>query len=106
MKIADLEQAGAFVGDETEQRTVKWNGSEHTVTVRRVSFGCIAATQAMPEGARNVELVRLCVRLGDDGKEQLTREQAEALDPALAVAFLNAIAEVNGLGKDATDPKG
>ncbi len=103
MKIADLEKGGGFVSESGEKRAIKWAGHEGEVFVRKVSFGRIVATQSLPEAERNIELVRECVRLGDDGDEQLTRKQVESLAPALAAAFLNAVAEVNALGADA-DP--
>jgi hypothetical protein len=104
MNISDLETAGGFVSDAGEKRAIKWNGKDADVFVRRVSFGRIAATQSMPEAERNMALVRECIRLGDDGSEQLTAAQVERLAPALAAAFLNAIAEVNALGEGAADP--
>lgn len=104
MKIADLKQAGGFVGDAAEKRVIKWNGHDAEVFVRRVSFGSITATQALPENERNIELLRQCIRLGDKGNEQLSRKQVEALAPELAAAFLGAIVAVNALGEAADDP--
>lgn len=106
MKISDLEKAGGFVGEAGEKRAIEWGGHKGEVFVRRVSFGKIAATQSLPEAERNMALVRECIRLGDDGSEQLTAEQVASLAPALAGAFMTAIAEVNALDEAADDPNG
>lgn len=103
MRIADLQKDGGFVSEAGESRTIKWHGDEGEVQILRVSFGKIAQTQTLPEAERNVELVRLCVRF-DDGKEQLSREQAESLDPALAIELLKAIADVNRLDEASNGP--
>lgn len=107
MNIAELEQAGGFVVVDAapEKRTIEWNGNAATVFVRRASFGRITALLTLPASDYSVELVRECIRLGDNGDEQLTRAQVESLAPSLATAFLTAVAEVNALSKDATDPK-
>lgn len=103
MKIADIESGNGFVSPELVKRSIKWDGHDGEVFVRRVSFATIAATQSLPDAERSIALVRECVRLGDKGDEQLTRKQVESLAPALAAAFLTAIAEINKLGADA-DP--
>lgn len=105
MNIDDLKSLGGFASERGEKRPIEWNGHKGEVFVRQVSFGRIVATQALPDAERNIELVRECIRLGDNGDVELTREQVETLTPALAAAFMSAIAEVNALGEGAVDPK-
>lgn len=105
MNIDDIKAAGGFTSEQGEKRAIEWSGHKGEVFVRQVSFGRIVATQALPDAERNIALVRECIRLGDSGEVQLSREQVEALNPALASAFMTAIAEVNALGEAATDPK-
>ena len=104
MNIDDIKQAGGFASEQGEKRPIEWNGHKGEVFVRQISFGRIVATQAMPEAERNITLVRECIRLGDSGGEQMTREQVESLAPALAAAFMAEIAKVNALGADADNP--
>lgn len=96
MKIADLEKSGGFV-NEPVKRPIKWGKHEGDVYVRQVSFATVAATMALPDAERSVALIHECIRLGTEGDEQLTMEQAGALSPALAAAFMNAITEVTPL---------
>lgn len=103
MNIDDIKAAGGFASETGEKRAITWNGHKGEVFVRQVSFGRIVATQALPDAERNIELVRECIRLGD-GSEAMTREQVEALSPALAAAFMAEIAKVNALGENAADP--
>ena len=118
MKLADLNAQGAFVDSSLIPVTKTWlhvraNGKgeaeiaedEVKFFVRRASHTQFKRAMAgMPEGAREkVEgldpeclLVCACIRLGDDGEEQLTYEQAESLEPALFKLFIDSVNDTYG----------
>jgi hypothetical protein len=74
--------------------------------VRRGSYGDFARTRADSEKAGvlpDVLMVAMCVRLGEDGGEQMTYEQASSLDPSLFAVFRDAVYEAYDGAK--ADPK-
>lgn len=119
MKLKELKAAGAFVEAAPVKKPIKWphldeNGDpvtdEFTVLVKRQSFAVIEKLYAPGEGedeaavakrSRNAKLISECVLLGEKGDEQIPYEDALNLEPNLAFALLNAVHEVNGLGKAA-----
>jgi len=104
MNIDDIKAAGGFVSEQGEKRTIEWDGRSGEVFVRKASFGRIVTLQELPDAERNMALVRECIRLGDNGDEAMSQDQVAALSPALAAAFMAAIAEVNALAADADSP--
>lgn len=121
MKLKDLKAAGAFVEAAPVKKTIQWDRGqldaeekpvidEFTVLVKRQSFGVIEKLYAPAEGedevavakrSRNAKLISECVLLGEQGDEQIPYEDALNLEPNLAFALLNAVHEVNGIGKGA-----
>lgn len=102
MKLEDLKSLGGFVDDAPVKKHITWkapDGTEHEgdVYVVRQPFGTIekALSDFDEDRSRGAHLIALSIRLGDDASEALTYEQAYALTPALAWAFVNAINETN-----------
>lgn len=101
MNLSDLQALGGFVDTEPVQKEVTWKGADGkenkgTVFVVRQPFG--AVEQALSNAAdRNqaAKLISLSIRLGEDGSESMTYEQAYSLHPNLAWAFAAAMNEVN-----------
>lgn len=102
MNLSELQELGGFVDSTPVEKSITWkgaNGKTHKckVFVVRQPYGAVESAllgddQDRVQGAK---LIALCIRLGDGGSEQLTYDQAYALTPALAWAFVGAINEVN-----------
>src|SRR5690625_79102 len=105
MKIADIQQQGGFVSSELVHRTATWNtqdGQELSVEffVRRAPFGAIDRVVSQLDKSQSAGIISECIRLGDEGEETLTYEQAYALDSRLAAIFAEAVTEVNRLNDE------
>lgn len=102
MDLERLKQAGGLVSDELAKKQGRWERVDGEVFefeffVRRASYGEVRKLGITPSGLVGEALmIAACIRLGDDGSEQLTYDQAYNLDPALASVFLNAIGEEHG----------
>ena len=105
MNIEDLKANGGIVESQLTQRTAYWNGSEITFYVRKLSFGDVDRIYNGEnlDASQAAEMISKAVRLGDNGDEALTYEQAYSLDPNLATVFAEHVMEVNGVGEDAGD---
>jgi len=106
LKISDLQNNGGIVESELVKRSGEWNGDTVEFYVRMLSFGDVdkiynSADLTMSQAA---ELISKAIRLGDNGDEVLTYEQAYSLAPALATLFAEQVMQVNGVG-DEPDPK-
>jgi hypothetical protein len=111
MKLAELQEKGAFINSELVPKELLWtrvvDGEEvtdaFTVHVARLSYGVFerAIGMAPQEGDRSLAaaLIAAAVRLGDDGSERLTYDQAYSLEVGLATLLSNAVSEVNGLNQ-------
>lgn len=103
MRLADLQSLGAFVDTAPVKKTITWratpDGEELTgeVFVVRQPFGEVerALGDLDNERSRGAKLIAMSIRLGENGDEQLTYEQAYQLTPAFAWALVTAINEVN-----------
>lgn len=114
MDLKQLRARGGFVQAPPVPTEVTWThndketGEEQvdtfTVHVRRMSVGWLDRV-LLPgkDRSRTAALIAEGVLLGEDGKEQMTYEQAYLLDFDLAQALLKAFNKVNS--KDASDPK-
>lgn len=97
MKLKDLEQSGGFVSpDGVRVKGLTWknrDGEEFTfdVIVKQASYGTMERILMAAEGrSRGAITIAECLLFGDAG-EQLSYEQAYALDPGLARVFMTAI---------------
>jgi hypothetical protein len=104
--LKELRELGAFVPDELVQKeiTFKLGGgdeaAEHTVTVfiRRLSIGSqeeIFLGGGDAERSRSAKMIAETVRLGEGGVEKITFVDAYRLEPAIALAMIQAVSEVN-----------
>ena len=108
MDIKQLESAGGFVSDDLVPKKGIWKkvGDDGEVEDLEISFFVRQATYAeYKRGTKNSDglsydpdalLVAACIRLGADGSQTLSYEQAYRLNPALFTVFLTAIGEVYG----------
>lgn len=116
MKLDDLIKKGGIVNTQLVQKTADWTRSDDSgkqVTdevkffVRRAShvmFKQAFSGAALADGSKldqDSALIVSHIRLGEDGSEALTYEQATSLETNLAIIFTNAINEVY----QAADPK-
>lgn len=71
--------------------------------VRKSSYADFARTRVTDGTGLRAEVLQVaaCIRLGEEGQEQMTYEQAESLEFALFQLFMEAVAEVyNGASAD------
>jgi hypothetical protein len=103
--LSDLKQLGAFVPDELVKKEIKFSleeGGEELsaiIHVRRLSIGLHEAIWNDTPGSSASKTSRLlaeAIRLGENGEERLTYDQAFSLHPRVALAMSTAITEVNG----------
>lgn len=103
MKLSELTVMGAFIPDGLVKKEIKFkldDGEErkHDIFIRRLSIGVHEQIWAGGDESqsRTARLLSAAVRLGEDGKEQMTYDQAFRLDSRIALAMTTAIQEVNG----------
>jgi hypothetical protein len=103
MNLKELRAKGAFVPSHPVKRTITWKpleGDELTfdIHVKRLAFGDYERLFLSEQDDRSRMARALCetVKLGDDGKEELTYKDAYQLEPSLARVLLDAVNEVNG----------
>ena len=109
MKLSEIKQAGGFVDTTLVPKTGTWDrvdpetgepiSSEETFFVRRVSHSHFKRVQAgIGETGEELNadslMIAACVRIGTNGEESFTYEQAEQLDVGLFAMFKTAIGEV------------
>lgn len=106
MRLADLENNGGLVNGELVKKTGIWKkyntesgqfeDLEVEFFVKRCSWFDYQNSIKNHQGDMNPELLSITasIRLGDEGEEQLSYEQATKLDAGLVNAFKIGIAEV------------
>jgi len=102
--IKELTEMGAFVPDDLVKKTIKFKLTdegeelEATVHVRQLSIGAHEDIfRADPDQrSTTAKLLSEAIRLGPDGKERMSYQQAYKLHPKMARAMAKAIAEANG----------
>lgn len=102
MNLSELQDLGGFVDSTPVKKRIKWksnSGQEHSgdVFVVQQPYGAVevALMGGDKDRVQGAQLISLCIRLGPDGSEKMSYEQAYALHPALAWAFVGAINEVH-----------
>lgn len=113
MDLKTLRERGAFVTSAPVPHEVSWthddgNGEPvtDTFTVHIVKHSAGSVERLRAEAAANPQhlwetlFLSESLRLGDDGSERLSYEDAFALNPDLARTLLRAISAVNRLGGD------
>lgn len=111
MKLDELKARGGLVDTVLERKEVTWMRKDaqgdveeikFDIFVKRNSFGIIdqIMQSQRDDRSRSATLIAAGVRLGENGEEELTYQDAYALEPALATAMLSAFLEVNKLGKE------
>ncbi|MAS10300.1 phage tail assembly chaperone family protein, TAC [Salinisphaera sp.] len=111
--IREITESGGIISADLVKRSGTWRhgGEEHEVEfyVRRLAFGDIdrVYNRDNPDASQSAELISMAIRLGDDGDEALTYEQAYQLNAGLAMLFSDHVMSVNGVGDEEarTDPK-
>lgn len=117
MNLKQLRERGGFVSAKPVKKSVTWkqvddlSGAGEDVTfdvwVSKLSFGMIESLATAPDRrSRNAALIAEAIRLGDEGKDALSYQDAYQLKPSLARALVIAIAEVNALPKPKEDGEG
>lgn len=106
MNLKDLKSAGGFVGTGMTKVNIVWDKGDDTplsfdVHVAPLSFGEVERIlREEAEGrSRVANLIASAIRLGEEGQERLTYEDAYSLEPGLAKSFAKAVGEANDLGK-------
>jgi hypothetical protein len=102
--LKQLNDLGAFVSEELVPKEIKFkltdDGDEHVaqIMVRRLSIGHYEAMWGDVKENTSKTARMLCesVRLGEDGAEKMTYEQAYQLHAKIALAMSEAVAAVNG----------
>lgn len=100
--IKDLQQLGGFVSDKPIKKTItfKLDDDEELsaeIWVRKLSIGDYEQLYIADADnrSRTAKAITVGIRLGAEGKEVLSFEQAFKLHPRLAGAMLEAFNEVN-----------
>lgn len=106
MKLDELRARGGLVDMTLVKKNVTWRRVDEDgkgedvdfdIFVRKNSFGLLAlANQQGREGmSRDAVVIANGIRLGENGEEVMTYEDAYALEPALSVVLFTAFMEVN-----------
>lgn len=108
MNLKQLKEQGGFVDDKPAKEHVTWTRGDgekisFDVHVVRQPFGVVDEVLKTSDGrSQSARMISNCIRLGDDGKERLTYDDAFGLDPTLAFCLIAAINRVNA--KKSTPP--
>lgn len=108
MDLKELQAQGGFVDDKPVKESVTWTRGDgekisFDVHVVRQPFGVVDEVLKTTDGrSQSARMISNCIRLGKEGKDRLTYEQAFALDPTLAFSLIAAINRVNA--KKSTPP--
>lgn len=103
MDLKQLKAAGGLVSDRPTPVKKTWEtpggeSLEIDFFVLRQSFGqaerlYLSTTEERKDRSRTSELISEVIRLGKDGSEKMSYEDAYKLEPSLARVFLDAITE-------------
>lgn len=104
INLKQLNDLGAFVSEELVPREIKFklddDGEEVTaqIMVRRLSIGHYESMWAdiKEDTSKTARMLAESIRLGENGTEKMTYEQAYQLHAKIALAMSEAVAAVNG----------
>jgi hypothetical protein len=108
LTINELREKGGLVSDVPVVQTITFRIGDEEMTaeifVRRISIGDqerIFRADKMngSDTGRVARMIAGCIRLGEQGEETLTYEDADRLHPAIAAAMVEAIKVVNNLAE-------
>ena len=106
MNLKELRAKGAFVSAHPVKKSVTWKTSEgedvaFDVYVKKLSFGDYERLflSESDDRSRMARVLAETVKLGDEGKEDLSYEDAYQLEPSLARALIDAVNGVNAAPK-------
>lgn len=103
MDLKQLKASGGLVSTKPQKVTKEWetpDGVKLSIDffVVRQSFGSaerfFLGTEEDKSKSRTSQLLADVIRLGKDGKERLSYEDAFSLEPSLASVFLDAVSEI------------
>ena len=83
MKLADLVKMGAVVSDALTTKTIEWNGQKFDVKTKQPSYADVHFAQKHEQDGTAPFMSALIARCVFFDGEQMTLEQACAIDPAL-----------------------
>lgn len=106
MKVDELRARGGLIDSSMVKKNITWNKIDEDgqadpvnfdIFVRKNSFGLLdLANQLAREGkSRSAVVIAHGIRLGDQGEEEMSYEDAYQLDPGLSVVMFQAFMEVN-----------
>lgn len=107
MKLNDLKKKGGVIEPELVKEHIKWTHrdketgeiitDEFDVFILKASWGAVSdvVSNDAPGYNASVGMIAECVKLGESGEENLSYEDAYALDNSLAQQFLAAVNRVN-----------
>lgn len=106
MKLDELRARGGLIDPTLVKKNVLWNKVDEDgeidavnfdVFVRKNSFGLLdlANQEARNGRSRSATVIANGIRLGENGEEEMTYEDAYNLEPSLSVVLFNAFMEVN-----------
>lgn len=109
MNLQDLIKKGGFVDVAPVKKEVTWKHKDDDgvevedkffIFVKKQSFGSIEVIYGNEtDKSKMSKYISESVRLGDKGQDEIPYEQAMLLDPGLGSVFIQAVNEVNGLGR-------
>jgi hypothetical protein len=100
MNLKELRAKGAFVPAHPVKKSVTWNEATFDVFIKRLSFGDYERLflSESDDRSRMARVLSETVKLGEEGKEDLSYKDAYQLEPSLARSLIDAVNGVNGVG--------
>lgn len=101
LNIQQLQAGGAFVSDAPIKKHIEWmigrQNFEGDIFVRGLGIEEWERHFRVEGSTKRITatLIAATIRLGDEGTEELTVDQAASLHPSLATAMMNAAREVH-----------
>lgn len=117
LDVAALQENGGIVSNVPVKKVITWKRvnddgdeveSKFVVHVVRQSFGFVERLfTTADDKSRSATFISEAIRLGKNGKQRLSYDQAYQLHPTLAQELVRVINEVNGVGtKEGDEGKG